>query len=88
MRVVNIQQAKTHLSRLVEEAGAGEEIVITKSGKPRVRLVPCTPQTTPRTLGGWEKKVRIAPDFDETPAEIIALFEGRTIRPRAAKRRR
>jgi len=76
VRTVNVQEAKTHLSRLLEEAAAGEEIVIAKAGKPYVRLVPCLPERSPRALGGWEGKVWIADDFDETPAEVVRLFEG------------
>ena len=76
MKLVNVQEAKTHLSRLLEEAAAGEDIVIAKAGRPYVRLVPCLPETTPRALGGWEGRVRVADDFDETPEEVIRLFEG------------
>jgi prevent-host-death family protein len=76
MKTVNIQQAKTHLSRLVEEASAGEDIVIAKAGRPRVRLVPCEPERSPRPLGGWAGKVWIADDFDDTPAAVTRAFEG------------
>jgi len=85
VRLINIQAAKTHLSRLLEEAAAGEEIVIAKAGRPYVKLVPCTSSTTARTLGGWEGKVEIADDFDEPNAEILALFEGRPAAPRGGK---
>lgn len=85
MKTVNVQEAKTHLSRLLEEAAGGEEIVIAKAGKPYVRLVPCLPERSPRTLGGWEGKVRIADDFDETPEDLVRLFEG-VSRPRARRR--
>jgi prevent-host-death family protein len=88
VRTVNVQEAKTHLSRLLEEAAAGEEIVIAKAGKPYVRLVPCLPEQSPRPLGGWEGKVWIADDFDETPEEVIRLFEGKaSARARRARRR-
>jgi len=87
MKAVNVQQAKTHLSRLLEEAVAGEEIIIAKAGRPYVRLVSCKPEATPRKLGGWEGKVRIAKDFDETPEEIIRLFEGEAA-PAPPRRRR
>jgi antitoxin (DNA-binding transcriptional repressor) of toxin-antitoxin stability system len=76
VKLVNIQEAKTHLSRLVEEAVAGEEIVIAKAGRPYVRLVACLPERAPRKLGGWEGKVWIAEDFDEPLDEIQRLFEG------------
>ncbi len=75
MKTINIQEAKTHLSRLVEEAVAGEEIVIAKAGKPYVRLVPCVPDLTRRQLGGWEGRVAIAADFDEASEEVQKLFE-------------
>jgi prevent-host-death family protein len=76
MKSINVQQAKTHLSRLLEEAVGGEDIIIAKAGRPYVRLVSCLPEATPRKLGGWEGRVRVAADFDETPDEIIQLFEG------------
>ncbi len=75
--MLNIQQAKTHLSRLVELALAGEEIVIAKAGRPCVRLEPWAPEGSERTLGGdWEGKVRIAPDFDAVDPAVTDLFEG------------
>lgn len=76
MRSVNIQQAKTHLSRLLEDAARGEEIVIAKAGKPYVRLVPYSEDDQPRKLGAWQGKMWIAPDFDRTPDELNELFEG------------
>lgn len=84
MKLINIQAAKTHLSRLVEEAVSGEDIVIAKAGKPLVRLVPLRADDTPRHPGGWEGQVRIARDFDAEDPEIVALFEGRL---RAGRRR-
>ena len=79
MKLVNIQAAKTHLSRLVEEAAAGEEIVIAKAGRPCVRLVPCTPAATPRVLGGWEGVLHIDPGFDRVDADIVQLFDGEAV---------
>ena len=76
MDSVNIHQAKTHLSRLVERAAAGEEIIIAKAGKPMAKLVPLAPDRTPRKLGSMRGKIWMADDFDDTPEEIIALFEG------------
>jgi prevent-host-death family protein len=77
VRVLNIQQAKTHLSRLVEQALAGEKIVIAKAGRPCVQLTPWAPEGTERTLGGdWEGKVRIAPDFDVADPAVFDLFGG------------
>jgi len=77
MRTVNIHEAKTHLSRLLKRVGRGEEIVIAHSGKPVARLVPLAPPTAPRTLGGFEREVRVAADFDAPlPRELQALFDG------------
>ena len=62
MKVVNIQEAKTHLSRLVEEAVAGQGIVVAKAGKPMVQLVPVGGAGTIRPLGllaARQKRVRI-----------------------------
>ncbi len=73
---VNIHEAKTHLSRLVDRAAAGEEIVIARAGKPLARLVAYVPPVKDRELGLWKGKVWIAPDFDEVDEEIAALFEG------------
>jgi prevent-host-death family protein len=73
---VNIHEAKTHLSRLVERAEAGEEIVIARAGKPVARLGPLREKRGPRQLGGWEGRVWIAADFDEEDEEITRMFEG------------
>lgn len=76
METVNIHDAKTHLSRLIERVEAGEEIVIARAGRPVARLVPLRDDRAPRTPGGWEGQVWIAPDFDELPAELAAAFTG------------
>lgn len=77
MKTVNIQEAKTQLSRLLEEAANGEEIIIAKAGRPYVRLVPCLAERTPRVLGGWKGRGWVSDDFDQTPEEVIAAFEGK-----------
>ena len=77
--LVNLYEAKTSLSRLVDRAAAGEEIIIAKAGKPLAKLVPLGPSARPRAPGGWEGTVRIAADFDAPlPDEVLDLFEGRT----------
>lgn len=76
MKTVNIQAAKTHLSRLVEEAVAGADIVLAEAGRPLVRLVPVQPDVSPRKPGAWRGKVRMAKDFNAEDSRIIALFEG------------
>ena len=76
MSVVNIHEAKTHLSRQIERVSSGEEIVIAKAGRPVAKLVAYDEEAAPRKLGGWEGRVWIADDFDELPEEILAAFEG------------
>jgi len=69
---INIHEAKTHLSRLVEQANAGEEIIIAKAGKPMARLVPLTPAIKPKKLGLLQGKIGIAADFDAPlPADFL-----------------
>lgn len=78
MQTVNIHEAKTQFSRLVDAAAGGEEIVIAKAGKPAARLVPMEKTQVSRRFGGLKGKVRIADDFDAPlPDDVIAAFEGR-----------
>ena len=72
---VNMHAAKSQLSRLGELAWQGEKIVIAKAGKPYLDLVPH--RGAERKLGALKGKIRIAPDFDETPPEVIDAFECR-----------
>ncbi|MCU0245609.1 MAG: type II toxin-antitoxin system prevent-host-death family antitoxin [Bryobacter sp.] len=77
-RFVNIHAAKTHLSRLVEDAASGEEITLAKAGKPIARLVPCRPANGSRVLaarGMFRGKVLVSPDFDEPMPEAFWLGE-------------
>ncbi|MEJ7841380.1 MAG: type II toxin-antitoxin system Phd/YefM family antitoxin [Rubrobacter sp.] len=74
--MVNIHEAKTHFSRLVERVMGGEEVVIGKAGRPVARLVPYVEDRGPRVPGGWEGRVWIPDDFDELPAEVEAAFRG------------
>lgn len=75
MGMINIHAAKTQLSRLVEQAAAGEEIVIAKAGKPMAKLVPLEAKRKVR-LGLLEGELQIPDDFDEMGAEEIRkLFE-------------
>ena len=78
MRMVNIYEAKTHLSRLLEEVVAGQEIVIARAGKPLAKLVAYQEDASPREPGYWRGKVRIADDFDELPESIAEAFRGHT----------
>jgi prevent-host-death family protein len=74
-KVVNMHEAKSTLSKLVEQVGEGEEAVIAKAGKPVAKLVKYE-APVPRRLGLLEGKIWIADDFDEPDEELIALFEG------------
>jgi prevent-host-death family protein len=76
MHIVNIHEAKTQFSKLVESAMNGEEITIAKSGKPVAKLVPIIKKTK-RPLGVLKGKIKIADDFDAPlPEDILSLFEG------------
>lgn len=78
MKVVNIHAAKTHFSRLVEEAERGEEIIIARAGKPVARLVALRARPRDRRLGLLEGRIRIAEDFDAPlPEDVLDAFEGR-----------
>ena len=75
--IVNIHEAKTHLSRLLARVSSGEEVIIAKAGKPVARLVPIAEKPTRRKPGSAAGKVVIMPDFDAPlPEEIIRAFEG------------
>jgi prevent-host-death family protein len=74
MEIANIHQAKSQLSRLVERAMEGEEVIIAKAGRPMVRLVPIRSDDSPRVGGQWKGRVRIADDFDTLPEDIAAAF--------------
>jgi prevent-host-death family protein len=73
---VNVHEAKTHLSRLLERVEAGEEVVIARAGRPIARLVPYRRPSGPRPLGVWRGQVTVGPDFDAFDAELVRLFEG------------
>jgi prevent-host-death family protein len=75
---VNLYEARTQLSRLVERAAAGEEIIIAKGGRPLARLVPLAPRKTPRRLGLRAAEVWVGPDFDDPlPEDLQRAFDGK-----------
>lgn len=75
--LLNLYEAKTSLSKLVDRAAAGEEIIIAKSGRPLAKLVPLHHKPPMRRPGGWEGKLDIADDFDAPlPKSILDAFEG------------
>lgn len=74
---VNLYDAKSHLSELVDRAAAGEEIIIAKAGRPMARLVPLRTRHDQRAPGRWAGKLRIAADFDAPlPDSLLDAFEG------------
>ncbi|MGY2066323.1 type II toxin-antitoxin system Phd/YefM family antitoxin [Blastococcus sp. SYSU DS0619] len=75
-RTVNVHEAKTHLSRLLEAVEAGEDVVIARAGKPVARLVAAGARTDRRVPGSLRGRIRIADDFDETPEAVLAAFRG------------
>jgi prevent-host-death family protein len=77
MKIVNIHEAKTTLSQLLESVLAGEEVVISKAGTPLARLIPYHAEKKPRSPGYWQGQVTMADDFDDPlPPEILAGFTG------------
>jgi len=74
--MTNIHEAKTHFSKLVERAAAGEEIIIGKAGKPVARLVPYKEKPSQRKPGSMKGKIRIASDFGDLPDDVLAAFRG------------
>lgn len=86
MKTYNIHQAKTHLSRLVEAAAAGEEIVIAKAGKPMAKLVAVSAAGGPRMLGRLAGAVRESDDCWVPDPELETLFYGTD--PETSERRR
>lgn len=80
MQVINIHAAKIQLSRLVDEAAAGNEVIIARAGKPIARLVPLAPPaaTRRRVLGRLAGQLTVPEDFDAPlPSDMLDAFEGR-----------
>ena len=77
METVNIHDAKTRLSNLIERVEAGEEIVIARAGRPVARLSPLTSRRGRRKLGALDGRFRIPEDFNAPlPDEILKAFSG------------
>jgi prevent-host-death family protein len=78
LQTVNIHEAKTHLSRLLEQVANGDEVIIAKAGKPVARLVPLDAAPKNRQLGLLKGKLQVPDDFDAPLTDAdLALFEGR-----------
>lgn len=76
--VINIHEAKTHLSRIIDEVAAGTEVIIAKAGKPMARLSPIDGIRKPKRLGLLKGKVKVGDDFNEPlPEDVLADFGAR-----------
>jgi prevent-host-death family protein len=88
MTCVNVHQAKTHLSRLLQRVVAGEEILISRGDQPVAKLVPIAPPTARREPGTSKGELWIADDFNAPlPDDLLDLVEGRRPKTRAKRRR-
>ncbi|HEY3115328.1 MAG TPA: type II toxin-antitoxin system Phd/YefM family antitoxin [Chloroflexota bacterium] len=78
MAIINMYEAKTHLSRLVDRAEAGEEIIIARNGKPAAKLIPVARDKAPRVGGSMRGLIHVSDNFDDPDPEFEALFYGET----------
>jgi prevent-host-death family protein len=75
--VINIHEAKTHLSRIVDEVAAGAEVIIAKAGKPMARLSPIRASAKPKKLGQLKGKIKVPDDFNAPlDQEVLERFVG------------
>lgn len=87
MKEVNVHEAKTQLSKLLQRVAAGEEVSIANRGVPVARLVPAAQPKGHRKLGVESDRLKIAEDFDAPlPADILAAFLGAEKKPNSGKR--
>ncbi|MBL8501023.1 MAG: type II toxin-antitoxin system Phd/YefM family antitoxin [Gammaproteobacteria bacterium] len=87
MLTINIHEAKTHLSRFIEKAAAGEEIIIAKAGKPVAKLVPLHSLPSARSLGIFKGKLNVPEDFDAAlPEDVMMQFQNAAIEPSSENR--
>ena len=82
---MNIQEAKTHLSRLVERVAVGEEIIIAKAGKPMAKLVPYIPAIAPRNGGFLAGQIWEAEDCWEPDLELISAMTDSPLFPETSQ---
>ncbi|MDH3770249.1 MAG: type II toxin-antitoxin system prevent-host-death family antitoxin [Nitrospirota bacterium] len=76
MKTVNVYEAKTRLSQLLDLAASGEEVIIARAGRPMAKLIPYHVNQQARKPGCWKGKVKIAKDFDELPEDLSRAFRG------------
>jgi prevent-host-death family protein len=74
MSITNIYEAKSQLSKLIEKAESGEEVIIARGGKPVAKLVAYKADERTRQGGQWNGRVKISADFDALPEEIAEAF--------------
>lgn len=75
-RIINIHEAKTHLSKIIDEVAAGSEVIIAKAGKPMARLAPLTGVIRPKKLGLLKGKLKVPDDFNKPLDDSeLAAFE-------------
>lgn len=74
MHIVNINEAKTHLSELIRRSLAGDDVVIARANEPLVRMVPVAHDTSPRVGGQWHGQVVFSNDFEFSDAEIAEMI--------------
>jgi prevent-host-death family protein len=78
METVNIYEAKTKLSQLVDKAAAGEDVVVSRNGKPLVRITRLEPAKRRITFGLLKGRIKVPRDFDEPlPDDVLVTFRGR-----------
>jgi prevent-host-death family protein len=88
MKIINIQEAKTHLSRYVDDVAAGAELIIGKAGKPLVRLVPYQPEGRPRVGGQLKGRIHEAKDcWTEGDDELAASIASPILYPKTRTRK-
>lgn len=78
--IINIHEAKTHLSRIVDEVAGGADVIIAKAGKPMARLSSITAGARKKKLGLLKGKIKVPDDFNAPVDEgMLAEFEGRAV---------
>ena len=75
-KMINIHEAKTHLSRIIDEVAAGAEVIIAKAGEPMARLSPIAATPRRKKLGLLRGRIKVPDDFNAPLADLIADFEG------------
>ena len=74
MKMVNTHEAKTYLSKLLEDVTKGKEVIISKAGTPVAKLVPFAPSLKKRVGGQLKGKMKMSADFDTLPKEFLSHF--------------